>query len=182
MTSKSPVTDTFGMEVPDGQTPKYRLLERCFLEPHLLDPDSVITTWAEPHSGWRALNAAAKLELERWYHKPAPVFDKDFLQVMDKSGEPKLQYPNLKWKHINETGMAAGSEAIQYELVAAPRKKAETIKSLMELTSERKSTDQRPGPAVPKYDEDPDEEHETALATADTIIESAAPRRGPRTA
>jgi hypothetical protein len=182
MSSKSTITNTYGIEVPEGQVPKYRLLERCFLEPHLLDPDSVITTWAEPHNGWRPLNPAARLELERWYDKPAFVYDDKFKKVMDKNGEPELQFPNRRWRFVNESGRADGATPIEYDLVAAPRKKAETIKSLQELTFERKPTDQRPGPAVAMYDEDPDEETAPTLATADTVIDAVGPRRGPRTA
>jgi len=68
------------------ELPRYRVLERCFIQPNKIEPESIISTDLPPAKHLEPLNTAAKAKMEEYYSKE--------YEVVDDYGNPKKVKPN----------------------------------------------------------------------------------------
>lgn len=145
----------------DAELPEYRLLERSFIAPYLLEAGSRIRTTAKPHNGWAPLNAAAQAALDAWYEESFPAVDEKFKPIIGPDGKRVMVQPHLKFKP-NEFGEIERPGEHSVQVLAVPDPKAvKNVQGLADsLFGRRADTDPRPGPAVP-----PDYSKEVEVST-----------------
>lgn len=159
------------IEVPEGQVPKYRLLQAAFFAPKYLQPGTIIATHASPGNHLEPLNEAAEQKLEDWYHEEYDEFD----EKGKKTGQ-KVK-PHLKFRiQRYEPGVVHSVEVLAEP---KPDDMTDSLSLAAATTSNLRDTDQRPGPAkIPDALEKPTEAEAIAAQSGGTQVEKEAPLSG----
>jgi hypothetical protein len=130
----------------NDQTPEYRVLVPTFFEPDLIPAGARVKWEGAPGDHLEPLNAAAKARMDAWYEQEIDLVE---TQTGKTLGKVK--------PHRGMSFVSAPTEpAAPMQLLAVPDHDDESsnIMTLAQITTARKATDQRPGPATPpKYKE-----------------------------
>lgn len=128
------------------QIPMYRVKVPSFFEPDLIPAGARIQWEGAPGDHLEPLNPAAEARMKEWYEQEVDQIETATGKVLGKT-KP----------HRGMSFLSAPSEpTAPMRVLAIPDHddESENIMTLAQITSARKATDQRPGPAVaPKYKE-----------------------------
>lgn len=131
------------------ELPRYKVIEKAFFAPNLVEVGSIIETEAPPGPHLVPLNKAAAKRMEAWY-----TMEVDEVDPKTKLKTGAKVRPNERFRRQSYVP----AEQQTAEVLAGPTKEDVTGQSLSEIMAARKSTDQRPAPAkslkgVPTMDE-----------------------------
>lgn len=150
------------------ELPKYTVRERCFIEPYLLDPGSVIETLMTPGPHLVPMNAAATEAMEAWYTEEVQERGEDGKLVKNADGTPHMVRPHEKWRFLApKTGPAQEPHSVTI-LSGPPKVDVGVENTLAGKHLQRKLGEMRPPPA-------PFSELPSAGSTGEVVIAHAAP-------
>jgi len=130
----------------NDQTPEYRVLVPSFFEPDLIPAGARIKWEGAPGDHLEPLNSAAQARMAEWY-------EQEIDQVETATGKVLGRVKPHRGMSFVST---APTEVHAITILAVPDHDDESsnIMTLAQITTARKATDQRPGPATPpKYKE-----------------------------
>lgn len=113
-------------------TARYRVMEKTFFSPHMIEAGSIIETDAEPGQTWEPLNDEAHEAKEKWYNKEITVFNSE-------TGKPEVHKP-----HVNKRPVAPGEALVQPKIALITKPAAEVsgeVEGLSEETARRGQPD-----------------------------------------
>lgn len=103
------------------EMPQYTVREKCFIEPYLLHPGSVIETFGSPGPHLMPMNAPAEAAMEKWYTEEIQERGDDGKLVKNADGTPHMIRPHEKWRFLApKTGPA--DEPMSVNIISGPPK------------------------------------------------------------
>lgn len=79
-------------------TPQYQVRDRCFIEPYLLHPGSIIETEGPPGPHLVPLNEEARAKFEAWLTEEIPERDDNGKLVKNTDGSQRMYAPREKFR------------------------------------------------------------------------------------
>lgn len=121
--------------------PEYKVVEPCFIEPHLLQPGSIIRTWGPPGPHLFPLNPSAKEQMEAWFEEE--------IDEIDDRGQKTGHKIKPHGKYRFGVGFTEPGEKHEVEIVSGPPKETPggLDTSLAAAQQRRPSEETRPPPA-----------------------------------
>lgn len=128
--------------------PMYEVLERTFIEPHLLEKGSVIRFEGAPGPHLFALNEEAQARFELWYNEEYPLLDKEGEPQFVLDGDGKRVVKMYKPHAVFRRRDFVPVEKETFELVSEPpvQTMEDVTHTLAGLGLKQSSKDIRPGP------------------------------------
>lgn len=150
------------------EIPQYTVRERCFIEPYLLHPGSVIETFGPPGPHLIPMNASAKAAMEAWYVEEVQEKAADGKMVKNADGTPHMIRPHEQWRFLApKEGPAEERQGVTI-ISGPPKPNVGVENTLAGKHLQRKLGEMRPPPA-------PFSEVQS-LDTGSVTITHAAPR------
>lgn len=147
-------------ETPPTEVPQYRVLQRSFFAPDMVEAGSIIRYRGNPGNHLEPLNDSARAAMEEWYSVEMEELNEKGQKTGQKVRPRELLRARPYESRLNHVP----------EVIAVPKKENVVVKTLAELSVEKKATEVRPPPmAVPS----PAETEPTALGLQ--IEKAAAP-------
>lgn len=151
-------------------TPQYQVRDRCFIEPYLLHPGSIIETEGPPGPHLVPLNDEAKAKFEAWLTEEMPERDENGKLMKNADGTQRMYRPREKFRFAMPSATPAEPPA-EMRLISGPPKMVVGVEdTLAGKHLKRKLGEMRPPPAP--FSEVPP----VAAEVGDVVIAHAAPK------
>lgn len=163
------MSDLLTKETSEVEIPRYTVRERCFIEPYLLHPGSVIETFGDPGPHLVPMNTSAEEAMEKWYVQEVQEKDMDGKLVKNADGSPHMIRPHEQWRFLAPKSGPTG-EPVGVTIISGPPKVNVGVENtLAGKHLQRKLGEMRPPPA-------PFSEVQVVGDTGAVTIAHAAPR------
>jgi len=151
-------------------TPQYQVRDRCFIEPTLLHPGSIIETEGPPGPHLIPLNDEAREKFEAWLSEELPERDENGKLMKNADGTQRMHRPREKFRFALPSATPAEEPASMTIISGPPKMVVGVENTLAGKHLQRKLGEMRPPPA-PFSEPLP-----VAANVGDVVIAHAAPK------